>query len=419
MKKTDMKIFKELEVIEQTASTNDKIKLLEDLCEDPATKSLLHCVMDPMYPYYIGSLDKDTYNLDVTELVAEYIPLTVRKLHRLIVDLHTENIPRGHVAQAVLATIYDSLDSFNQGWFERIVTKDLRLGIGWRAFTSSNDVERFSLMLAQDIKKIKNLEKKIKWPLFAQPKLDGYRGAANIDEEMNIKSRNGKVYENFPQIVEALKVLDLGDYITDGEVMSNDFQSIQKNAFASKRKTTVGDVTYHIFDIIPREEWNKKEGKLTTHQRQIILKEKIGNNNPLIKYVRCITCDNWEAVYAAHAQFIAEGYEGTILRMNTPYEWKRTDNLMKLKDMLSMDCKVVGITEGNGKYKGMMGNLVLEQENKQICEVGTGFTDEMREDFWKNKKKVLKEIVEIKYQELSKDGIMRFPVFLRFRDDKK
>ena len=140
--------------------------------------------------------------------------------------------------------------------------------------------------------------------------------------------------------------------------------------------------------------------------------------NDLIKYVRCEPCDSWEQVYANHARYLAEGYEGTILRNDTPYEWKRTDNLLKIKDMQSMDCIYSSINEGTGKAKGMMGSITVIQENGVECEVGTGFTDEMRKEFWDAGIMLAGRTVEIKYQELSPDGCMRFPVFIRMRPDK-
>ena len=104
--------------------------------------------------------------------------------------------------------------------------------------------------------------------------------------------------------------------------------------------------------------------------------------------------------------------------MNTPYEWDRTENLLKIKDMESMECTVLYCEKGTGRNSERLGALVVEQENKTVCSVGSGFDDEEREQFWNNQDDVVGKVVEVQYQELTPDGVMRFPTFKRFRNDK-
>ena len=104
---------------------------------------------------------------------------------------------------------------------------------------------------------------------------------------------------------------------------------------------------------------------------------------------------------------------------NIPYYLgKKTNRLMKFKTMLSQDCKVVGLYEGEGKHEGRMSGLKLIQENGLACDVGSGFTDEDRIVIWNDPSCAVGRTAEIKFQELSNDGILRFPVFLRWRNEK-
>jgi len=91
---------------------------------------------------------------------------------------------------------------------------------------------------------------------------------------------------------------------------------------------------------------------------------------------------------------------------------------MKFKTMLSQDCVIQGLYEGEGKHAGRMGGLKLIQENGKQCDVGSGFTDEDRDWIWANPDQVIGRTAEIKYQEETPDGILRFPVFLRWRNEK-
>ena len=274
-------------------------------------------------------------------------------------------------------------------------------------------------MLAKDITKVKKMDEKVQFPVYLQPKLDGYRCIAktNADGEWELFSRNGKKYENFPKIIKALTEVGDPEIVYDGEIMSNDFQSMQKSAFAKKRGTTVGDVCLHIFDALQDNEFSRKACYRTFQLRLGDMRIRYANQ-PLEK-VETFRCSSWEEVYERHEQFKEAGFEGTIVRLNKPYEFKRTDSLMKIKDMLSQDCVVHQIVPGRGKYKNVMGAIkVIQEDGQTLCEVGTGFTDQMREDFKINAEEIEGQTVEIKYQELTPDGVMRFPVFMRFRDDK-
>jgi DNA ligase-1 len=108
--------------------------------------------------------------------------------------------------------------------------------------------------------------------------------------------------------------------------------------------------------------------------------------------------------------------------MNQVYNWKRSDALLKYKSFFEEDLKVVGVVEGKGKYQGMLGAFVCEgvvEGHKISTEVGSGFDDEMREFFWKNRKNLIGMMVEVKYQGLtdSQDSL-RFPIFQKTKEDR-
>lgn len=415
-------LTKELIKIQNTPGKNDKRSLLDGLAEQH--QKVLALALNPRFPMFIG---EETTLAKVQEVTRSYLlpkgeqeRVSSLPLLSLMQSLNNLSIPQGHQAIASLGIWLNRWCSTNQEKeiILSLIQKNPRLGVSWHSYTKVTDTYKFEVMLAKDINKVKNLEKKVKFPVYVQPKLDGYRAIANTDGKYELKSRNGKVYENFPTIVEALRLLGYNEDIPDGEIMSDDFQSMQKSAFASKRGTTVGDVKYFIFDVIQNNEFSRK---ICDRNFSLRLKEleKYKDRHPLIKVVETIMCNTWEEVYDAHARFIEQGFEGTMVRLNKPYEFKRTDNLMKIKDMLSQDCTIKQVIEGKGKYAGVMGAIkVLQEDGQTLCEVGTGFSDEARAEFWKNKKSIIGSIVEIKFQELTPDGVMRFPVFMRFRNDK-
>ena len=410
-------LFNFLEAIEQSSGSNAKKKLLKEVCFSyPTYKEIIRMALDPLFPMYLGREAKFSPIDPGTDEHDEKSMLVVME------NLNSELIGRGGPAHKTINEVIGSFEPHDGStdlafkWIPRLVTKDLQIGISWESFTKVNGEKKFAVMLAKDINKIKNQEKKFVFPVYVQPKLDGYRAFSNAEGNHELRSRNGKEYKNFPQIVEALKEACPEYLLLDGEIMSDDFQAMQKTAFRQDGKE-VGDVRYHVFDIVTREEWSAREGEYDFESRHDSLCALLEHND-LIKVVETIECNSWDEIYAIHERFIKEGYEGTMVRANVPYQFKRTDYLAKIKDMLSMDCKVIDMEEGRNSFTGMMGKINVLQENGVKCGVGSGFTQADREVMWKHEDLVVGRLAEIKYQELTKDGVMRFPVFVRWRDDK-
>ena len=106
-----------------------------------------------------------------------------------------------------------------------------------------------------------------------------------------------------------------------------------------------------------------------------------------------------------------KGGEGLVVRdPNTPYINKRTSKALKVKTFQDAECKVIGYTQGKGKYVGLLGAIRCRLENGIKFKIGTGFSDELR----KNPPMIGSEVT-FKYQGMTKYGKPRFPVYLRVR----
>jgi ATP-dependent DNA ligase len=124
--------------------------------------------------------------------------------------------------------------------------------------------------------------------------------------------------------------------------------------------------------------------------------------------------------WKAHAEEVWErGGEGVILkRVAAPYQpGKRNHNLMKIKEDITLDLVVVDMVEGEGKYKGTLGALVVEDQEGYQHNV-SGMTDAQRHEWWNDQNKILGQIVEIKAMKRLKDGSLREPRFKAIRYDK-
>jgi len=317
-------------------------------------------------------------------------------------------------------------------WYRRILIKDLRCGVSEKTVNKvkKGAVPVFECMLAHDGA---NHEKKINGVRLIEPKLDGVRCITVVDYEARTVvqyTRNGKVLENFSHITDSLlaNIDDIGrSYVLDGEVVSSSFQSLMKQVHR-KDDVKAGDARLMLFDILPLSEFKKGKSVMGQRRRSALLRsfkptfDKCGN----IDVIEQTEVDL--DTYVGELQFkeinktaIEAGFEGIMIKMpDAPYECKRSTSWLKQKPFIEVSLTVVETEEGTGRNEGKMGALVCEgtEDGKLIkVNVGSGFTDLDRDEFWSCK--VDGQVVEVRADAITQnqDGTysLRFPRFLRFR----
>jgi DNA ligase-1 len=90
---------------------------------------------------------------------------------------------------------------------------------------------------------------------------------------------------------------------------------------------------------------------------------------------------------------------------------------MKLKEFHDVDLPIEGLIEGTGKHTGKLGSVRVVFNGVEV-QVGSGFSDELRESIWASPNDFMGRIIEIRYQEVTPDGSLRFPTFVCFRNDR-
>ena len=317
-------------------------------------------------------------------------------------------------------------------WYRRILIKDLRCGVSEKTVNKvkKNAVPVFECMLAHDGA---NHEKKITGVRLIEPKLDGVRCITIVNYEARTVvqyTRNGKILENFSHISDSLlaNIDDLGrSFVLDGEVVSSSFQSLMKQVHR-KDDVKAQDARLMLFDIIPLSEFQKGKSVMGQKRRTALLK----TLKPIFD-----KCENIDVInqieidlnsYVGELQFkefnkeaIENGFEGIMIKdPNAPYECKRSTSWLKQKPFIEVSLTVLETEEGTGRNEGKMGALVCEgtEDGKLIkVNVGSGFSDEDRDEFWSCK--VDGQVVEVRADAITQnqDGTysLRFPRFLRFR----
>jgi len=406
-----------LDAIKNTSGKKDKAQFLKAAVQDVRLQQLLDAAFNYKRKFFIKKWNGGATSMGYTDKHYDFIKL---------LEYLESGQGRGDEAKTRVSKFFDMLNPQQKHWYERILKKDLKMGVSVdTAIKCGFDIPKFDVQLAKDGKKMKKLEEFIKRGGYASRKYDGYRCVAVVvDGDVTLYSRNGTVYENFASVEEELKRLcPVGKLVFDGEIMSNDFQSMQKSAFANKRGTTVGDVCYHIFDMIGYTEWDTQVFTVDKKQRLEYLRTWFeANETTCLKMVDHLYVNDYDTLLRLESDYIHEGYEGVMFVPNIPYYLgKKSNKMIKLKTFKSQDVIVVDFEAGDadGKYASTLGKFVVKQEDGQLCRCGSGLSDDDRDYIWANKEEFRNRVFEASYQEETDDGIMRFPVFKRWRNDKE
>ena len=336
----------------------------------------------------------------------------------------------GHAARdAILVAMAKSTQEEWNDWYRRILIKDLRCGTGAKLINKvqADTIPLFGCMLAHDGAKH---PKKIAGECYVEYKYDGVRVIAIVQNgSATLHSRNGKLLENFPHIEDALSRPEFEGLVFDGEVMSEDFQTLMKQVHRKEGAQTE-DSYLAVFDMLTLDEFNAGG----TSKNAIERRQRIVNLSDLFTYriqlvdATLIDMDSDEGqvkFQQMNKRALDEGYEGLMIKpVAEGYKCKRSHAWLKIKPFIEVTLKVVDLEEGTGKNEGLLGALVVEGEDDGKffrLNVGSGLTDDNREQIWANQDAVIGQLVEIRAdaatqsQDAEDTWSLRFPRFKTFR----
>jgi len=123
-------------------------------------------------------------------------------------------------------------------------------------------------------------------------------------------------------------------------------------------------------------------------------------------------------LYLTTKKYINQVFEGSILKNpDGHYVCDRSNDWHTVKEFYTSDYEIVSSYEGSGRNEGRLGGFEVDVNGVRVG-VGGGYSDTQRDKFWLNRSKMVGKIIEVKYQAITPDGSLRFPVFIRLRDDK-
>ena len=128
---------------------------------------------------------------------------------------------------------------------------------------------------------------------------------------------------------------------------------------------------------------------------------------------------DYEKIKILHDDYVSKGYEGAMIKdLDAPYKFGRGPEVMKLKAFHDVDLKIERLIEGTGKHSGKLGSVVVNYHGVEV-QVGSGFSDDLRDTIWAQPDMFVNRMIEVRYQEETPDGSLRFPTFVCFRNDRE
>jgi DNA ligase-1 len=276
-------------------------------------------------------------------------------------------------------------------------------------FRTLEEAQNEEVVLPMLAKSYEDEKHKIDWTnCYIQPKLDGMRCLAHISAGGHVQliSRDGKIIENMAHIVDDLVNIK-ENIILDGELYCHG-STFQENMKLIKkyRPGETENIKYHIYDVVSDNNFITRNNMVNSIRK-----------SEHIEIVSTVPCYSEDHLKAAHMIIISKGYEGTMIRWgNKPYKVNgRSENLLKYKDFKDLDALIINIEPGDQRPE--WGVPVLQWNNKTFRS-GVRMSHEDRVNLLINKDDFIGKIANIRYFELTDEGIPRFPIMVGVHEDR-
>lgn len=413
--------------IMQSNSRKYKQEVLRKYKDDEIIKKYLQIAFDPYKVFGIGTKKLNTSLCTVDA-----------DLNPVIFDLF------GYLEEHNTGTMYDAMyckrvlmcvasqSTECAAILSNLICKDLSIGCDVKTINKEIPglIPEFNVMLANKyFDKPEYLEGKT----FAiTTKIDGGRIIALKENgQVSFFTRAGQKYEGLVDLEDEMSRLMPDNTCLDGEITLLDKGNLSsKEQYKETMKIVrTKDKVKHgikmlVFDYMSAEDFKKQSCCVDYFNRRASLEFLFDHGD--FEYFECLPIlycgTDTTKITEILEEETAKGEEGIMINVyDAAYEFKRTNNLLKVKKFDSVDLRVIGFEEGSGKYSGMLGAFICEYKGGEV-KVGSGLTDDQREEIWNNLTNYENTIIEVSYFEETKDSTgklsLRFPTFKDFRPDK-
>lgn len=410
-------------------SRKHKQWVLERFKNDEVIKRYLKIAFDP---YTVYGISTKKLHKEISGITGFYDTVNIFQLFDYLAENNTGSTSEIVECQLVLDCVA-SQDKEAAALLEKLICKDLSIGVDAKSINAviPDCIPTFNVQLANKyFDKPEIVEGK---EFVITTKIDGGRIIALKENgQVSFYTRAGQKYEGLVDLEKELLEKFPDNVCLDGEItLLNNAGIPSKEAYKQTMKITRKDGEKHgikmlVFDWMPATDFKRQKCDIP-YGRRCAEVEALFANIDSTTYFEVLPFlyhgTDTTKIMELLDKAIAEKEEGVMINIwDAPYEFKRTNSLLKVKKMSTVDLEIVGYEEGSGRLAGTLGAILVRYKKGNVVKVGSGFSDEIRNMIWDHQDKCLGAICEIQYFEetTNADGgiSLRFPIFKDFRPDK-
>lgn len=423
-----------LERIKKTSSKNSKVEIISEFKNDENIRKGFNFLFNDFIitGLALKKIEKDvnmpySQELDTLDEVMTYL-----EGHKTGSDVDIANIQN-----------FLSKNESNKEFLIQFLTKTFKAGITAKSVNKGfgeDFIPEFACQLANSYEKFSD---KVTGVFTLTTKLDGHRTIVNVDKfgKTTFFTRKGKSIFGLEDIASSILdfannsgLLGMVDYnhgfVLDGEITISELEdkskTFQETGKLLRKDGLKKGLTFHVFDLIPKQEFFSGESSHTYLSRRDHMEMAFSKTSySELKLVPCLYMGEDTSLIKEYLDVeIKNGEEGIMINTDEVYKNKRHSGLLKVKEFFTDDLLVTGVYKGGKgtKYDGLLGGVYVDYKGNKVS-VGSGFDDKEREVFIKNPKLIVGKVIEVQYFEETtnqKDNglSLRFPTFKGIREDK-
>lgn len=426
---TDRTVFSVLKEIADTSSKNEKLSIIESVVDSPI-ESLFKKVVEYAYSPY------KMYNIKKFKSPSSHTGSSTLEECFCILDFLVERSLTGNAAIILVEKTLSSLSEEEASVFERIVKKDLRCGASessfnkvWPGLVYEHPYMRCSSLNEKTVKKLK-------LPYMSEVKSDGrYVDIIVRPDSVSYMSRAGHVVDfNHPDRDNALMAeAQAGAFVLMGETLVSDgsggvLPRAEGNGYLNNDDIDKSLLRFVVWDIVSLEDFELKFCPIARIDRidkvvELVTSLQLSGVHD-ISVVDYRICNTHQEAIDHFEEVVKAGGEGVVLK-NFNGVWKdgTSADQIKLKIIVEGDLLVVGMTEGEGRLKGMCGALICQSSCGDVVVNVAGLSDKLRKEFFDNPDSIVGSIITLKYNDVvysETTGLwsLYLPRFVEKRTDK-
>lgn len=417
--------------LQNTSGTNDKIAIVKANAENETFKKVLYYTYNPLLTFKVTDSVFEKYKTG-------NCTIRTRDIFSLLDILANKNI--NDQLREMVANFVAAADEDVQWLYKGILTKDLRINMGVKNINKAIPklIPAWEVQQGHPVDKVKKF-KPNEWYCLAL-KMNGIRSTFY---DGGFRSRQNQPMTGYQHIIDDLTAMckhfgqDVLNWVFDGELIhkNRDYAIPDNENFRLTCSIVNSDapekpqIELVLFDMLPTVEFNQGESKLGYKMRLERLKRIQSAIDQLgLEHIRIAP-----VFYEGNGvdQDIIDHYldwtsdmklEGLMLIRDFKYQCKRHAGILKVKRFMFNDLKIIGYTEGEDNFKGMLGSFIVDYKGFP-CGVGSGYTVEERQSFWAIKDELIGRVITVKCKEESKNKkgelSMQFPIFQELREEGK